>query len=139
MKYRTILCEDNECIRKILGFILQERGHEVFSYKDAKDCPLSFCSKCKGDHKDICADIIISEVSISKVNGLGVLEELKKNGCRIKNIALVSANWAEIDISKAKELGCSIFYKPVAPEELFEWIETCENYRKQKNSQKVYL
>ena len=137
MKYRTILCEDNECIRKILGFILQERGHEVFSYKYAKDCPLSSCSKCKGDHKDICADIIISEVSIFKANCLGVLEELIKNGCRIKNIALVSDNWAEKDISKAKGLGCRVFHKPLAPEELFAWIETCENYRKQKNFQKV--
>ena len=137
MKFRTILCENNECIRKILFFILQERGHEVFTYKDAKDLSLSSCAKCNGNHKDICADIIISEVSISKVNGLEVFKKLKNNGCRIKNIALVSDNWAEIDISKAKELGCSIFYKPVAPEELFEWIETCENYRKQKNSQKV--
>ena len=98
---------------------------------------LSSCAKCKGNHKEICADIIITEVSISKNNGLGGWEELKNNGCRVKNIALVSDNWAEIDISKAKELGCSIFYKPVAPEELFEWIETCENYRKQKNSQKA--
>jgi DNA-binding response OmpR family regulator len=137
MKFRAILCENNEYIRKILVFILQERGHEVFTYKDAKDLFLSSCAKCKGNHKEICADIIIPEVSISKDNGLGVLEELKNNGCRVKNIALVSDNWAEIDISKAKELGCSIFYKPVAPEELFEWIETCENYRKQKNSQKV--
>ena len=40
-------------------------------------------------------------------------------------------------VSKAKELGCSIFDKPVAPEELFESIETCENSKKQKNSQKV--
>ena len=137
MKFRTILCENNECIRKILVFILQERGHEVFTYKDAKDLSLSSCAKCNGNHKDICADIIISEVSISKDNGLGVLEELKNNGCRIKNIALVSDNWTPQGILKANELGCSIFYKPVAPEELFEWIETCENYRKQKNSQKV--
>ena len=79
MKFRTILCGNNEYIRKILVFILQERGHEVFTYKDAKDLPLSSCAKCNGNHKDIYADIIISEVSISKVNGLGVLEELKNN------------------------------------------------------------
>ena len=126
MKYRTILCEDNECIRKILGFILQERGHEVFSYKDAKDCPLSYCSKCKGNHINPCTDIIIYDVLIPKVYGLGFIEKLKKNGCGIKNIALVSDNWAEKDISKAKGIGCKVFHKPVAPEELFEWIDSCE-------------
>ena len=41
MKYRTILCEDNKSVREILNFILQERGHEVFSFEDAGDCPLS--------------------------------------------------------------------------------------------------
>jgi len=47
MKFRAILCENNEYIRKILVFILQERGHEVFTYKDAKDLSLSSCANRK--------------------------------------------------------------------------------------------
>jgi len=136
MKYRTILCEDNECIRKILVFILQERGHEVFSYTNDKDWPLSSCINCKGNHINLCTDIIISEVSISKVNGLGVIERLKKNGCRIKNIALVSADWTVQDILKAKELGFAVFHKPVEPEKLIAWIDNCE---KDLDPQRVLL
>lgn len=136
MKYRTILCEENDCVRKILGFILQDRGHEVFSYKDAKDCHLSSCSKCNGNNINPCTDIIISDLSMPGVNGLGFIEELKKIGCRIKNIALVSDNWTKKDISRAKGLGCLVFHKPVAPEELFEWIDNCE---KEINPQRVLL
>ena len=126
MKYRTILCEDNESVREILNFMLQERGHEVFSYKDAGDCPLSSYSGCKCNHMKFCSDLIISDVSMPNVNGLEFVENLRKNGCKIKNIALVSGFWTEKNISKAKGLGCAVFHKPVAPEELFEWIDTCE-------------
>lgn len=126
MRYRTILCEDNASVREIINFILQERGHEVFSYKDAGDCPLSSCAACKCGHENACSDIIISDVSMPKVNGLEFVENLKKSGCKIENIALVSGYWTEKDIAKAKEMGCFVFHKPVAPEELFQWIDACE-------------
>jgi CheY-like chemotaxis protein len=125
-RYRTILCEDNRSVREIFSFILQERGHEVFSYEDAGDCPLSSCSECKCNHMEFCSDLIISDVSMPRVNGLKFIEDLKIKGCKIKSIALVSGYWTEKDISKAKELDCAVFYKPVAPEELFEWIDICE-------------
>jgi len=126
MKYRTILCEDNESIREIFNFMLQERGHEVFAYKDAGDCPLSSYSGCKCNQMKFCSDLIISDVSMPNVNGLEFIKNLRKNGCKIKNIALVSGYWDPKDVLKAKELGCAVFHKPVAPEELFEWIDTCE-------------
>ena len=126
MSYRTILCEENESVREILNHILQERGHEVFSYKDAGDCPLNSFTDCKCNHINPCADLIISDVSMPKVNGLKFIGNLKNNGCKIKNIALVSGYWTSKDALKAKKLGCTVFYKPVLPEELFEWIDTCE-------------
>ena len=61
-----------------------------------------------------------------KVNGLKFIGNLKNNGCKIKNIALVSGDWTEEDVLKAKEFDCEVFYKPVPPEELFAWIDTCE-------------
>ena len=42
MKYRTILFEDNVYVRNVFLFILEERGHEVFSYEDPADCPLFY-------------------------------------------------------------------------------------------------
>ena len=129
MKYRTILCEDNEHVREILNFILQERGHEIFSFEDAGDCPLSSLTECTCNHINPCSDIIISDVSMPKVNGLKFIENLRKNGCRIKNIALVSGYWTEKDISRAEEISCTVFHKPVEPEALFEWIENCQGKR----------
>jgi len=126
MKYRTILCEDNEHVSEILNYIFKERGHEVFSFEDAGDCPLSSLTECNCNHNNPCFDIIISDVSMPKVNGLEFVENLRKKGCRIKNIALVSGYWVEKDISRAEEIGCTVFHKPLYPEELFEWVTTCE-------------
>ena len=126
MQFRTILCEDNESVREVITFLLEERGHEVFSYVDAGDCPLSSYDECKCNHRTACSDIIISDVAMPKVNGLQFVEHLKKHDCKINNIALVSGYWTPMDVLRAKGLGCSVFYKPVMPEDLFEWIESCE-------------
>ncbi len=126
MKYRSILCEDNKYVREILNFILEERGYEICSFEDDGDCPLSSLTECKCNHINLCSDIIISDVSMPKVNGLKFIENLRKKGCKIKNIALVSGYWTEKDISRAKEIGCSVFHKPLLHEQLNKWLDNCE-------------
>jgi two-component system response regulator YesN len=126
MKYRTILCEDNEHVREILNFLLDERGHEIFSYEDAGDCPLNSSSEFKCYHENPCSDIIISDVSMPKLDGLKFVEKIKKSGCKVKNIALISGYWSKEDISRAKEIGCSVFHKPLKPAQLNEWLDNCE-------------
>jgi CheY-like chemotaxis protein len=126
MKYRTILCEDNEYVREILNFILEERGHEVFTFRDAGECPLISFSESKCNHINPCSDIIISDVSMPKLCGLSFIENLKNNGCKIYNIALVSGYWTEKDISKAEKIDCTVFHKPIQPEELNRWLDICE-------------
>jgi CheY-like chemotaxis protein len=126
VKYRTIFCEDNEYVREIVNFILEERGHEIFSFKDAGDCPLYSLAECKCNNTNFCSDIIISDISMPKANGLEFIEDLSKRGCKIKNIALISGYWTEKDILRAKEIGCAVFHKPLLPETLNEWLDNSE-------------
>jgi CheY-like chemotaxis protein len=126
MKFRTILCEDNESVREIFNFIFEERGYEVFSFEDAGDCPLNSLTECMCNHANPCSDIIISDVSMPKVSGLKFVENLRKKGCKVKNIALVSGYWTDNDITRAKEIGCTVFHKPLRHEVLSEWLDNCE-------------
>jgi CheY-like chemotaxis protein len=92
--------------------ILEERGHEVFSYKDPSDCPLGFLTECKCNHMNFCSDVIISDVSMPFVNGLDFVESLRGKGCKIRNIALISGFWTKKDISRAEKIGFTVFHKP---------------------------
>jgi len=76
VKYRTILCEDNRYVRDLVNYILEERGHEILSFKDAGDCPLYSLTECECNHINLCSDIIISDISMPKSNGLEFVEEL---------------------------------------------------------------
>jgi CheY-like chemotaxis protein len=126
MKFRTVLCEDNDYVREILNFILEERDHEIYSYKDAGNCPLKSISECTCPHTNPCADIIISDVSMPECNGLEFVKNLRVNGCKIDNIALISGYWTEKDILKAIKYDCTVFHKPLNPETLGQWLNKCE-------------
>lgn len=127
MRYRTILCEDNKYVSEIIKFILEDRGHEVFLFEDPSDCNIYSAKKCNCDHINLCADIIISDISMPKVDGMSFIENLKEEKvCSIKNIALISGYWTKQEIMKAKKLDCAIFFKPVSPASLIEWLEVCE-------------
>jgi CheY-like chemotaxis protein len=126
MKYRTVLCEDNPYVSEVINYILEERGHEVHLFEDAADCPLSSLTECKCNHMDSCSDIIISDISMPVVNGLDFIETLREKGCKNKNIAMVSAYWTKENLARAKKLGCTVFYKPIRPTELHEWLDNCE-------------
>ena len=126
MKFRTIICDDNELVRDIYYHILFEHGHEVYSFGDAQYCPLNaiFDSDC--NNVTPCSDILISDVSMPQVNGLDFVENLHAKGCKIEHIALISGYWADEDISRAKQLGCSVFHKPMELKDLCEWLAKCE-------------
>ena len=126
MKYRTIICDDNELVRDYYYHILIEREHEIYSFDDAKYCPLNSIIDYVCNNVNPCSDIIISDVSMPQVNGLDFVENLRAKGCKIKYIALISGNWADEDISRAKHIGCSVFHKPVLPKDLHEWLTKCE-------------
>ena len=118
MKYRALLCEDNEYVREVIKFVLDERNYEVFQFEDAAECPLHSTTECICNAENVCADIIISDVSMPKVNGLEFVEKLRGIGCKIKYIALVSGYWTEQDISRANGIGSTVFHKPLHPDVL---------------------
>ncbi len=125
MKPRVLIFEDNASLRSTLDNILKELGFEVFTFSDPGMCPLraSGDSICPLNHA--CSDIIISDVNMPTETGLEFIEERLRNGCKIKNRALMSADWSETDLQRAKKLECRIFHKPFNLEELLPWLKEC--------------
>ena len=78
--------------------------------------------------KHACSDIIISDVNMPTETGLEFIRKRIENSCKIKYRALMSAEWSDADLQKAKELGCRIFHKPFDLEELLEWLDDCKRH-----------
>jgi YesN/AraC family two-component response regulator len=126
MKYRTILCEDNDFVRELLNHILEERGHEIFSYRDASDCPLVSEAKYKCSEVYPCSDIIITDISMPNFNGLEFVANLKNKGCKVENLAIISGYLTKEDNLKALKYDCTVFKKPLTPDMIEKWLEKCE-------------
>ena len=58
--------------------------------------------------------------------GIDFLEEQIKKGCKCKHLALMSGNFSDEDISRAKSLGANIFKKPFKLKEITNWLDQIE-------------
>lgn len=126
MKLRALVFEGDEVIRTTLRQILERRGYQVFTFSHPGLCPLHVAPECLSPPNHVCADIIISDVDMPHVNGLAFVESQLKKGCKIENIAIMSAGWYDSDFRLARNLGCHTLDKPFDFFKLTNWLEECE-------------
>jgi CheY-like chemotaxis protein len=123
MSYRVLLFENEDNTRMSLKAFLRVFGYEVLDYCDPSLWPLGECDKCPCPEGSICAHFLITDVDMPHIGGLDFIESLKKRGCRITNMAAMSAGWENEDFRKAADLGCKTFDKPFWLKELKTWLE----------------
>jgi hypothetical protein len=58
--------------------------------------------------------------------GIDFLEGQMGKGCQCKNMALMSGDFTENDVLKAKSIGLMLLRKPFGFKEILEWIEGIE-------------
>jgi DNA-binding response OmpR family regulator len=113
---KILLIEDLKKVRNLVAQILSMYGFEVLEAENG----LEGLNLAK---KEI-PDLIISDCQMPVMEGIQVLEEIRKN----KSTAgipfiFLSGNISERSIIRGKELGVSAFIpKPFNPEELIEAI-----------------
>ena len=123
MKIRVMVFEDNEFLRPMLNEFLARRGYEVVAFSNPADCPLFRSDTCYY----ACADILISDLSMPNMTGLQFIDNQIRKGCRIQNVALMSAAWAPEEREYATKIGCHVFNKPFRFDELSVWLDDCES------------
>jgi DNA-binding response OmpR family regulator len=122
---RIIIFEDNDMLRSVLKDILEQVGYEVIAYSNPGLCPTygSIIHDCPLD--EACSDVIISDVNMPTQNGLELMKERKRKGCKAKYQALMSGDWTDSDLKDAKELDCRLFHKPFNLKEMLRWLNHC--------------
>lgn len=126
MRPRAVILDDSSAIRELLWRFFDKRGYEVFTFPDPGMCPLHVTTACPCSGDTSCSDLIISDVNMTKENGVDFLDQLLKKGCKQKNFALMSGGFTEADLTRAASLGYQVFEKPLDFDKITMWVEGIE-------------
>ena len=118
---KAFVFDDDENIRSMLVDLLKQRGYEVQAFARA-----DVCRTCPCPRGQMCADIIIANVSLPNLSGIQFVQHQKMVGCRNENILLISAAWTEEKIRQARALGCYVLHKPFIFDDLMPWLNEGE-------------
>jgi DNA-binding response OmpR family regulator len=100
-KKKILLAEDDKPIARTMNNKLIKSGFDVVVASDGAEA-LKILEKDK-------FDLIILDIMMPKVDGFGVLEELKKRG--IKTPVIITSNLSQkSDEKKARELGAKDYF-----------------------------
>lgn len=127
MNKTVFVLEDESILRSTLGEILTQNGYNVQEYSDPTFCPISNVQNSWCNVKVPCADFIITDINMPRMNGLKFIENQMQKGCIAPHVAVMSAVWSEDQYQKARELGCKVFEKPFGFIDLLNWMKECEN------------
>jgi len=126
-KPRAIIFDDEPVVLDVFKLFFEARGYEVMTFREPVTCAVY------GDHEDCprpspCADIIITDFRMPKMNGVELLLAQARHGCKLttKNKALISGYIGDDHRSMIDELGAVFFPKPVDFDELMAWVDSCE-------------
>ncbi len=125
-KRRAIIFEDEALQLRLYSDLFLSKGYDVLAYSEPVICPIHAENAEAATGLDPCADILITDYTMPRMNGLDLLRAQSGHGCSLpmKNKALISGQ--EKVRQKALELGCAFFEKPVDRDDLEEWIAECE-------------
>ena len=128
-KTRALIFDDNRDLSHLLEVFLKNKGYDVFTYEDPSLCPLQHSHECRCGKNQACTDIVITDIDMPNISGIDFIEDQIRKGCKVQNIAIMSGKWSEVNMKRAKDLGCAVFEKPFALSAIRKWIDECEEQK----------
>ncbi len=125
---RAIIYDDDKVILDMLKEYLSSRGYEVMTFREPVVCPISEnAANCASI--DTCADIMMTDLMMPKMNGVELLQAQMKRGCKlsVKNKAIMSGyDIEQFYPQEIRDLGCTFFRKPFDFSEISLWLSVRE-------------
>jgi len=128
-KPRVIIFDDEVFILNMLKDFFLMRGYDVLTYNDPTSiCPIYGCGGDRCSSHDRCSDVMITDFNMPGVNGVELLEQQGRKGCKldIRNKAVISGYIDDHHRARVQRLGCTFFQKPFNLHALMEWLAGCE-------------
>lgn len=112
---KTLIIDDETLIRKSIGRVLKQRGHEVFEAENGNEALKVW--------RDVKPDLVLLDFIMPGLNGLEVLKEIEPE--LKKGIIVMSAYVGQNEHKDFIKLGASHFYsKPF--DDIFKFIDEVE-------------
>ncbi len=121
---RIIIFDDDTRILDVLYIYFSVRNFEVQSFSEPVLCSTLNNSNCC---LSPCADIIIIDLQMARINGIELLNHQAQRRCpiNIRNKAIMSGAVPDEYIDKIKGLADNFFQKPFHMEKLYAWTKDC--------------
>ncbi len=122
MKAKRIIIADNEeNIRNVLSFMLEDLGHEIIT---AENGQVALERILEGRHKGAPLDLLITDIQMPKLTGLELMDELTTLKVSIPTIAITGYGDKEM-LVKLLRNGCDDYLdKPLRQEVVLKCVET---------------
>lgn len=125
-KKRIIIFDDEIFILSLLDSFFSKLGYEVLTYNEPVVCPV-YKNQEKCLKNSPCADVVITDFDMPRMNGLQLLDAQTQRGCNldIRNKAVMSGRLHPELVDGARP-GYAFFMKPFTFSEISDWIGECE-------------
>lgn len=123
---RIFVFDDDPSITRLFDLVLSGKGHDVHIFTDPSYCCIyNQQHQCQQGYP--CADVIITDIMMPKMNGIDLLRLQRDKGCKLtpKNKALISAKIDTEQQAAVDELGCHFIRKPFRLDDIIKWVEEC--------------
>lgn len=110
---RILIVDDEEMDRVLLSEILQQAGHETLFAPDGNVALRIW--------KNSRVDLVVTDIVMPELNGLELLEALKREDPRVRIIAISGITARRLN-EAARAGAMAILVKPIDPEELVQEI-----------------
>jgi two-component system, NtrC family, response regulator AtoC len=118
---RILLIDDEQEILATVGALLRRMGYEVNTASNGAEGLARF------DREG--ADIIVSDVMMPGIDGLGVLRELRERGADVEVILVTGVGTMDIAVEALRQGAFDFFTKPVRIAELTASVERTRRYQ----------
>ena len=130
IRKRALIFDDDVLILQFLKAVLAKMDYEVFTYNEPTVCPIYEKNAEHCNQKNPCADLVITDFEMPKMNGIELLQNQSKRGCPVdfSNKALISGRGSVANAETIKQLGVSFFIKPINMDKITHWVKECEQH-----------
>jgi len=132
---RAIVLDDDGSVRRLLTRIIGAAGYTVLPYSSPtettvfahpENCPCATGHPERFMESPTCADLIVTDIGMPGIGGIEYVRAVRKVGCGVRHIAVLSGKCDRALERQAEELGFKLFQKPYGMVELRAWLQSLE-------------